>query len=149
MDCALLPSGVECSLTCYRNCIGPTGSQSPTWDQLDALGFAALQTAIARTPWARRFRPIAPSERRDFGPLFDGWATTLENRLRAKLAEPDEEAARDEQSSLFHKSRRPRVRCHRIDWPEPWDDAETRARKTAAAIKALTMICIVSLEICI
>jgi hypothetical protein len=70
-----------------------TGSQTPSWDQLDALGYSALQTAIARTPWARRFRPIAPSERRDFGPLFSGWATVVENRLRPLLTESNEEAA--------------------------------------------------------
>jgi len=65
-----------------------TGNQSPSWDQLDSLGFACLQSAIARTPWAKRFRPIAPSDRRDFGPLL-----VVENRLRAKLAQPNDEAA--------------------------------------------------------
>jgi hypothetical protein len=41
-----------------------TNAQFPSWDQIDALGFKALETAIQMTPWARRFRPIAPGERR-------------------------------------------------------------------------------------
>jgi hypothetical protein len=70
-----------------------TGSSYPTADQVDVLGHSALMTALLRTPWARRFRPLQPSQRRDFGPTFDGWATVLENRIKPLLTEADDEAA--------------------------------------------------------
>src|SRR5262249_35136635 len=37
-----------------------SGGRFPSHDQLDALGYAALQTAIGRTVWGRRFRPQQP-----------------------------------------------------------------------------------------
>jgi hypothetical protein len=63
------------------------GVKTPTFEQLDALGFAAMQTAISRSPWSRRYRAVAPSERRDFGPLFREWATVAESRLRSLLTD--------------------------------------------------------------
>ena len=62
-----------------------TGANFPTRDQLDALGFSALMTAVLQTPWAKRFRPMQPSQRRHFRDLFDGWATVLDNRIKPLL----------------------------------------------------------------
>jgi hypothetical protein len=70
-----------------------TGSNFPSHDQLDTLGYSAIMSALLRTPWAKRFRPMQPSQKRDFGPLFDGWSQVLESRIRPLLTEPDEEAA--------------------------------------------------------
>jgi len=67
-----------------------TGANFPTRDQLDALGFSALMTAVLQTPWAKRFRPMQPSQRRHFRDLFDGWATVLDNRIKPLL---EDEAA--------------------------------------------------------
>jgi hypothetical protein len=66
-----------------------TGTQSPTPSQVDVLATRAMQTFIARTPWGKNFRPIPPGERREFAHLIDGWATIVENRLRAILAEKE------------------------------------------------------------
>ena len=70
-----------------------TGSNFPSHDQLDTLGYAAVMTALLRTPWARQFRPMQPSQRREFGPLFAGWAEVLENRIKPLLADVEDEAA--------------------------------------------------------
>jgi hypothetical protein len=70
-----------------------TGGNFPSYQQLDTLGFSALQTAILSTPWAKQFRPIRPGSRRRFSDLFDGWATVTENRLRPLLESDPAEAA--------------------------------------------------------
>ncbi len=67
------------------------GVRSPTFDQLDALGYQAFATALMATPWARRYEHLAPNQRRSFRTLVDGWAAPIESRLRAQLRE--EEAA--------------------------------------------------------
>jgi hypothetical protein len=64
-----------------------TASNFPTLAHLDSLGFAALMTAVLQTPWSRSLRPISPSQRREFGPTVDGWANTIEVRLRSLLSE--------------------------------------------------------------
>jgi hypothetical protein len=69
------------------------GVRSPTAEQLDVLGFAAVQTALMATPWHQRFRYLGPSQRRSFGPLFDQWAATAEARLRAQLREGNDDVA--------------------------------------------------------
>lgn len=69
-----------------------SGSHTPSYEQLDVLGFHAMQTALAATPWARRYRPQQPYQRQHFGSLFNGWATSIENRLRPLLTETDEAA---------------------------------------------------------
>jgi len=69
-----------------------TGGNFPSRDQLDTLGYAAVMTALLRSPWAKRFRPMQPSQRREFGPLFEGWCAVLESRIRP-LLEDDDEAA--------------------------------------------------------
>jgi hypothetical protein len=67
------------------------GVVNPTREQLDVLGYSAMQTALMSTPWANRFRFLGPSQRRSFGPLFDAWAQTAESRLKAQLRDHDEE----------------------------------------------------------
>lgn len=69
------------------------GVRNPTGEQLDVLGHAAMATAIMATPWARRYRHLAPNQRQTFRGLFDNWAAGIENRLRAQLREDDAEAA--------------------------------------------------------
>lgn len=69
------------------------GIRNPNRDQLDVLGFAALQTALMATPWAKRFRYLGPSQRQSFRALFDQWAIVAEKRLRAQLGEQEDEAA--------------------------------------------------------
>jgi chromosome segregation ATPase len=39
------------------------GVRVPTHDQLDVLGHAAMATAIMSTPWAKRYRHLAPNQR--------------------------------------------------------------------------------------
>jgi hypothetical protein len=70
-----------------------TGISFPSHEQLDALGYASIMTALLSTPWARRFRPMAPSQKRHFRDLFDGWAQVVEGRVRPLLAEAEENAA--------------------------------------------------------
>ncbi len=69
------------------------GVRSPNRDQLDALGFQALGTALMAMPWAKRFEHLAPNQRRDFRSLFDTWAAAIESQIRRQLRERDEEAA--------------------------------------------------------
>jgi hypothetical protein len=69
------------------------GIRSPNRDQLDALGFQALGTALMATPWAKRFEHLAPNQRRSFRSLFDTWTAAIESRIRSQLRERDEEAA--------------------------------------------------------
>lgn len=69
------------------------GVRVPTHEQLDILGHAAMATAIMSTPWAKRYRHLAPNQRQSFRSLFDAWAVASESRLRAQLREDDEEAA--------------------------------------------------------
>ena len=69
------------------------GIRSPNRDQLDALGFQALGTALMATPWHLRFRHLAPNQRRTFRSLFDTWAAAIESQIRRQLRERDEEAA--------------------------------------------------------
>jgi hypothetical protein len=69
------------------------GINNPTAEQVDVLGFACLQTSLMDTVWHRRFRFLGPSQRRHFGPLFAEWALAAERRLRAVLAEDEDEAA--------------------------------------------------------
>jgi hypothetical protein len=69
------------------------GVANPTRAQLDVLGFAAMQTALMSTPWASRFRFLAPSQRQTFRSLFDAWAVASEGRLRAQVREDDDEEA--------------------------------------------------------
>ena len=69
------------------------GIRSPNRDQLDALGFQAVGTALMATCWAKQFEHLAPNQRRDFRSLVDAWAAPIESRLRAQLRERDDEAA--------------------------------------------------------
>jgi hypothetical protein len=69
-----------------------TGSSFPSHEQLDALGYASVMTALLATPWARRFRPMAPSQKRHFSDLFDGWAQVVEGRVRPLLADAEDAA---------------------------------------------------------
>jgi hypothetical protein len=52
-----------------------------------------VTTALMQTPWHRRYKVLAPNERKNFRALIDSWAMMSENRLRALLSEEDEEAA--------------------------------------------------------
>jgi hypothetical protein len=69
-----------------------TGVRFPTHEQVDSLGFQALTSSLMSTKWSNRFRVLAPNQRRTFGSLFDGWATGIGNRLRARLSEENEAA---------------------------------------------------------
>ena len=66
-----------------------TGQNFPSREQLDGLGYAAVMTAVLKTPWGHSFRPIPPSQRREFAPLFDGWAQVIEGRLQPLLIDED------------------------------------------------------------
>ncbi|MFY9770246.1 MAG: hypothetical protein WAK04_08435 [Xanthobacteraceae bacterium] len=68
------------------------GVSSPNHEQMDALGFQALGTALMDGPWRRRFEHLAPSSRRTFGSLFDQWAMAIESQLRRRLRERQEAA---------------------------------------------------------
>jgi hypothetical protein len=69
------------------------GVHSPTYEQLDVFGDAALKTAIMGTPWAKRYRLVAPLERKSFGVLVSGWADMVEARLRNQFGERKDDAA--------------------------------------------------------
>jgi hypothetical protein len=69
------------------------GVRSPNRDQMDALGFQALGTALMATPWHPRFRHLAPNQRREFGSLFNTWAEAIESQLRRRLRERQDEKA--------------------------------------------------------
>jgi hypothetical protein len=58
------------------------GIRFPSLEQVDVFGDQALKTAIAGTPWAKRYRIVAPNERKSFGVLVDGRATMIEQRIR-------------------------------------------------------------------
>jgi hypothetical protein len=69
------------------------GVKSPTYEQLDALGYQAFATAIMQTPWHRRFEHLAPNQRRSFRGLIDAWVVAIQPRLKAQLGEREDEAA--------------------------------------------------------
>jgi chromosome segregation ATPase len=69
------------------------GVKSPTYEQLDALGYQAFATAIMATPWHRRFEPLAPNQRKTFRSLFDAWVMAIGPRLKAQLGKKENEAA--------------------------------------------------------
>jgi hypothetical protein len=63
------------------------GIHSPSLAQIDVLGSAALQSAVLSSPWGKRFRVQAPSDRKNFRTLCDDWATMIESRIKAQLGE--------------------------------------------------------------
>jgi hypothetical protein len=70
------------------------GSTFPTGQQLDALGFRCVLTALQQTPWRRNFEAVAPRERRSFAALIEVWCSTIESRLGEQTTkEADHEAA--------------------------------------------------------
>jgi hypothetical protein len=69
------------------------GVRSPTYEQLDALGYQAFATAIMQTPWHRRFEHLAPNERKSFRGLIDAWVMAIGPRLKAQLGQQEDEAA--------------------------------------------------------
>jgi hypothetical protein len=69
------------------------GIGHPTYEQLDVFGDAALKTAIMGTPWAKRYRLVAPLERKEFGALVSGWADMVEARIRADFGEQKKDEA--------------------------------------------------------
>jgi hypothetical protein len=68
------------------------GIKHPSYEQWDVFGDAALKTAIAGTPWVKRYRIVAPLERKQFGTLIDGWAASIEARIKPQLKQTDEAA---------------------------------------------------------
>jgi hypothetical protein len=68
------------------------GSPVPSHEQLDSLGYRCLLTALSKTRWARRFERLAPSERRNFADLVDGWAKLIEANI-ARREQTNTEAA--------------------------------------------------------
>jgi hypothetical protein len=69
------------------------GVKSPTYEQLDALGYQAFATAVMATPWHRRFEHLAPNQRKTFRSLFDAWVMAIAPRLKAQLGDERDEAA--------------------------------------------------------
>jgi hypothetical protein len=69
------------------------GVRTPTYEQLDALGYQAFASAIMQTPWHRRFEHLAPNERKSFRGLIDAWVMAMRPRLKGQLGEQEEEAA--------------------------------------------------------
>jgi hypothetical protein len=67
------------------------GIRFPSHEQWDVFGDAALKTVIMGTPWSRRYRLVAPNERKSFGVLVDGWATMIEQRIRIQFGERKDE----------------------------------------------------------
>jgi hypothetical protein len=69
------------------------GIRSPSFEQWDVFGDASLKTCIAATPWAKRYRIVAPGERKQFGVLVEGWATMIEQRIRLQFGEQKKDEA--------------------------------------------------------
>jgi hypothetical protein len=46
-----------------------------------------------QTPWHRRYKLLAPNERKTFRSLIDACVMAIGPRLKAQLGEQDEEAA--------------------------------------------------------
>jgi hypothetical protein len=67
------------------------GIRFPSHEQWDVFGDAALKTVIMGTPWSRRYRLVAPNERKSFGVLVDDWATMIEQRIRIQFGERKDE----------------------------------------------------------
>ena len=63
------------------------GITHPSYEQIDALGYRAVLTMLANTPWAKRFERLGPLDRKSFGALTAGWALMIENAINAKLGE--------------------------------------------------------------
>jgi hypothetical protein len=49
------------------------GIRFPSAEQVDVFGDQAIRTYIASTPWSKRHRVVAPSERKSFRKLVDDW----------------------------------------------------------------------------
>ena len=81
------------ALTGLLSKLHAAGIRTPSHEQMDTLGYLAVTTALMQTPWHRRYKVLAPNERKSFRALIDSWAMMSENRLRAQLSEEDEEAA--------------------------------------------------------
>ena len=70
------------------------GIAHPRAEQIDVIGYQALQTVLSATPWCRRFETIAPGSRKSFGDLTRAWATTVERQIASRLGgERTDEAA--------------------------------------------------------
>ncbi len=69
------------------------GIRTPSFEQLDVFGFQCLQTMLSNSVWSKRFRPIEPHSRRSFRVLVDGWAQSIEVRIKAQLGESNDKAA--------------------------------------------------------
>lgn len=75
------------------NKIHALGSDFPTHAQAHVNASMALSTALMLTPWRREFRHLAPREKRTFGEVTAAWAQPIENGIRLRLGESEEEAA--------------------------------------------------------
>jgi hypothetical protein len=69
------------------------GIRFPSAEQVDVFGDQAIRTCIASTPWSRRHRVVAPSERKSFRKLVDDWAMMIETRIKAQFAEKNKDEA--------------------------------------------------------
>jgi hypothetical protein len=67
-----------------------SGIAFPRGEQLDVLGFSALQAMLAGTPWRRRFETISPVNRKRFGDLTSQWAKMIERQIAERLGEKEE-----------------------------------------------------------
>jgi chromosome segregation ATPase len=65
----------------------------PTSEQLRVLGELSLRAAIAQTPWRNVCEIVAPGQRRSFRTLIETWASTLENSIKLRLGEKQNEEA--------------------------------------------------------
>jgi hypothetical protein len=69
------------------------GIRFPSAEQVDVFGDQAIRTCIASTPWSRRHRVVAPSERKSFRKLVDDWAMMIETRIKAQFGEQKKDQA--------------------------------------------------------
>lgn len=67
----------------------------PSHEQLSTLGWQAVQTALMNSPWHRRSEHLAPSQRRNFAALVDGWAATVERGLAQRLGEAEQQKEKE------------------------------------------------------
>jgi hypothetical protein len=65
------------------------GSAFPSHQQLETLGYISVLTALRQSPWAHRFEPVPPNQRRNFTALLMQWHDTIERGIQQRLGEVD------------------------------------------------------------
>jgi hypothetical protein len=80
------------SLATLLNKIHALGCQSPSHDQLRVLGAQAVKTYLMAMPFPREFEHLAPSARRTFDQVVNGWVIMLERNIADRLGNTEEAA---------------------------------------------------------